>query len=78
MVKGKSFALLVSGLILIFIFSLILSNINTKEALAADQIILSMAPGAFPPPPAGGLVTVIHDQMKLLEQRTNGKIKIEI
>ena len=43
-----------------------------------QPIVLSMAPINVPPPPAGGQTINFTNQAKLIETKTNGRVKIEI
>ena len=67
---------LVIGVIFGFMFSLLIFNFHAPVASAAEPIELSMAPTAAPPPPQLGLVRAIDEQMKFLEKKSNGRIKI--
>lgn len=69
---------LIVGLVLTFIFSFLMLNFTASATLAAEPIILSMAPTTSGPPPALGLTTVFIDWANLLEVRSNGRLKIEI
>lgn len=76
--KKANRTILVIGLVFTFVFSFLILNFTTMTASAAEPIVLSMAPSSCPPPPAEGQTLVFTNQMKLLEERTNGKLKVEI
>jgi len=76
--KKVNRTILVIGMVLGFGFSFLTLNFATMTASAAEPIVLSMAPSSCPPPPAEGQTLVFTNQMKLLEERTNGRLKVEI
>lgn len=59
-------------------FSFLMMNFIALETSAAEPIVLSMAPSSAGPPPSKGVTLTTSNQMKLLEERTSGRIKIEI
>ncbi|MBN2061002.1 MAG: TRAP transporter substrate-binding protein DctP [Deltaproteobacteria bacterium] len=69
--------LVISAAFMIVLLTIIL-NFTALKVLAAEPIVLSMAPSSAFPPPAAGQTTVFANQMKLLEERTNGRLKVEI
>lgn len=75
-IKKTNRVILVIGLAFIFVLSFIIMDFDSSAT--AEPIVLSVAPGAFGPPPAKGMTLVFSNQMKLLEERTNGRIKLEI
>lgn len=74
----KSKKVVIIGLVITVVFSFLILNCSIIPASAAEPIILALAPAACAPPPTGGMTLMISEQMKLLEKRTDGRIKVDI
>lgn len=57
---------------------LVIISLSISIAVCAETIVLSMAPGSCPPPPASGGTLGYVNMANLIETKTNGRVKINI